>query len=176
MANNKQGVDPEVRKIIVAAGLAVGGYLILKNVWDKIGQTFGDGVPDEYEEFVKDKYTKYVEFIRDVLGPSINQANLQYDRAFYKKAADLLYDAMNGPGTNRNLVFSTLQGLNVDDMKTLYMDFGLRAPTINVYLTTIATGTRTDLIDWFIDDFAGSDLSAIMKKWKPTGLVPPNYN
>lgn len=165
------GLDPVVKDVLVYGGVALGGYYLIRKSFSWFGQTFGDAPPDEFKQFVKDKYTKYVEFIRDVLGPSINRKNLQFDRQFYKKAADVLYTAMNGAGTDDDLIFETLDGLNADDLKTIYMDFGLRAPTVDLYLTTVATGPRRDLIDWFLAEFSGSALRDIKKIWKPTHLL-----
>lgn len=169
--NNGGKIDPTIVKVALYGGGIIVGYSLLKRLLpDADG-----GVPEEYEKYLQNKYAMYVAFIRDTLGPSIKQSNLQFERYFYKQAAETLYKAMNGAGTNETVILNTLKGLNPDDLKTIYMDYGLRPPTFHTPWGDVATGDRMDLIDWFIDDMSGSTLNKVMQIWKPTHLVPQGY-
>jgi len=169
MANNKSGWKRE--DVIFGLQLLGGAVLLfqLKDLFSGAGRYLTDAPPEELQEYVKDKYTNFVDLIKAL---NINQGNLSQPRSFYKNAAETLYKAMNGIGTNERLLFDTLQGLNKDDLKTVFMDYGMRAPTVTIGLFTTAVGARKDLIQWFIDELGTSDRARMWKVWSGTGLVP----
>lgn len=170
MAKKSNGIDKDT--LLTIGAIVAGGYVLyeFRGLLKDAFRVVTDAPPAELQEYVRDKYINFVDRIKAL---NINQGNLSKPRIFYKQAAETLYNAMNGPGTAKGVIFDTVQGLNKDDLKTIYMDFGLRAPTINVLYMTYATGPRQDLISWFIDDLRGRDLQRMFDIWKGTGLVPP---
>jgi hypothetical protein len=153
--------------------LVIGGVLYLvssaKNVFSNVRNPFSDAPQDtQLQPYIKDKYTTHVDLIKAL---NINQNNLQLDRNTYKRIAQQQYDAMNGPGTNTTILFNTVKNLNADELKTVFMDYGLRAPTVTVFGYTTAVGTREDLIAWYDNDLDKKELVQMADIWRKTGLM-----
>jgi hypothetical protein len=61
-----------------------------------------------------------------------------------------LSNAMDGAGTNENLIWSALEGKTPDQLAAIYTEFG---NIVN------ENGQQGDLFDWFNDDLSGDDLN-----------------
>lgn len=165
----------ELKDLAIVIG---GGFLLFKlfPAIDKIAQIPVDllkkveevrtgGVTEENQQFLKDRYERFKDLIIAVVA-SIDQAKLKFTRDVYKRVAEGLYNAMYGAGTDEEMVFHYLDGLNSDELKTVYMDFGLRATQAD-----LLGYWRKDLIQWFIDELSGNDLTRMKTIWQPTKLM-----
>lgn len=164
MAEKK--TDTELIKTVALIG---GAFFLISKVTSAFGtikNPFGDNVPPQLVQYIKDKYTSHVDLINAL---NINQSKLNFDRNTYKRIAVQQYEAMNGPGTNEAVLFDTLKGLKPDDLKTVFMDYGLRAPTI--LNGSFATGGRKDLIQWYESELNKSELNRMADIWRTTGLM-----
>jgi hypothetical protein len=164
MAEKK--TDTELIKTVAVIGGVV--FLVSKvsSAFGSIKNPFGDNVPPQLQQYIKDKYTSHVDLINAL---NINQSKLNFHRNTYRRIAQQQYEAMNGIGTNEAVLFDTLKGLKADDLKTVFMDFGLRAPTI--FSGSFATGGRMDLIQWYQSELNKSELNKMADIWRVTGLM-----
>lgn len=73
--------------------------------------------------------------------------------------------AMRGWGTNRDLLFTSISGLNTEDLKYVYKSFGVREESLFGITTFFG-----DLFGWYSADLSASDLALMKEKWSATGL------
>lgn len=151
------------QKTLLTVGLIGGGLLIAGKIFGGISTIFSGGVPPSKQKYLKDKYTRHEDLIKAL---NINQNALSFARGIYKEIAERQYDAMLGAGTDEKILFDSLKGLNADDLKTVFMDFGLRASLLDP-----VGYTRKDLIQWYEKELGSSDLKRMADIWRPTGLM-----
>lgn len=102
----------------------------------------------------------------------VETKKLQFLPAVYKRIADQQFNAMNLPGTDEATLFNTLKGLNDEDLKQVYKEFGRRSPSTNVtnwdWLDEF--GKPSDLINWYREELNSSELERMRKIWVNTKL------
>lgn len=155
--------------LTIAGGLIV--ISTIKAAGKAIVNTFtpGSAVPDNLQQYLTDIYTDHVELIKNL---NINQKNLRFGRQVYKELALRQYNDMNGVNIgNFDDVYEPLKDLNNDELKTVFMDFGLRAPTIA--FGNIAIGDRRNLLAWYQSEFTGNNLKKLINLFSKTGLIKP---
>jgi hypothetical protein len=96
---------------------------------------------------------------------AIDQKKLTKTPVFYQNVAETLCQAMDGVGTDENMMFTALKGLNVEELKMVYKCFGSREQS--VFGMTIFTG---NLVSWFNAELAGDDLLKMANLWAPAGV------
>jgi len=147
---------------LILPSLVVGGVLLIIS---KIGSISLFGGPKKNDEkYIKDQYEQYKDIIKNL---NINLNNLSFDRNLYKSIAQDQYDGMNQLGTDEKLLFDTLKGLNKDDLKVVYMDYGLRPSTIR----NVAISGRKNLKQWYRAELGGSALKKMIGVWSKTNLI-----
>lgn len=156
-------MDKETRNTVLTVGGIGLGLLAISKMFGGLGTFLRGGVKPEDVKYVKDKYETHKDLIVNL---GINQSKLQFSRATYKKIAELQRKALVGAGTNEEILFLSLEGLNADDLKVVFMDFGLQARGAD-----FIGFTRMDLIDWYNKELSGKDLEKMRTIWKPTGLM-----
>jgi len=155
---------PKIDNDTIKTALVIGGGLLLLSSVKSLFAS-SDVVPDDLVEFVKDKYHEHVDTVK---ASNPNAANLQFDRPVYKQIAQDQYNAMEGFGTNETILFDTLDNLNGDDLKMVFMDFGLRAPGSRV--SGLWKYDRGNIFTWYNAELSGSDLEKMREVWKKSGL------
>lgn len=118
--------------------------------------------PNKQREREKDKSIENI---------PVNNNKLQFLPAVYKRIAQQQFDAMNLFGTDEKLLFDSLRGLNNDDLKQVYKEFGTRKPDLklNVPFGT-EFGDASDLFVWYRAELDNADLNKMRNIWLPTGL------
>lgn len=88
-------------------------------------------------------------------GDSNNQPSTITDQEA-KQKADTLYEAMNGMGTDEDMIFATLTGLTVADYNKVDSAFGYRS--YNTYTGTSTGGiNKYPLKTWLKEELSSSD-------------------
>lgn len=139
--------------VIIGGGVAAAWYLGLFN------QGKGDVNPD---------------------GLDIDSSKLTKPAASYESLADTIFNTMNSSptfldqtvGWENSTLLNQLKGLNPDELKQVYKDFGTRAETLPIpFLNNITIGEKHDL-GWYLKKFMTSaGYSEMSKIWAGTGLV-----
>ena len=148
--------------VLVVGALGVGLFAVSK-MFGGVGTFFRGGVKSEDVKYIKDKYQNHKDLIKAL---NIKQNKLSFNRDTYKKVADIQRKAMVGPGTDEEALFTSLGGMNGDDLKTVFMDFGLQAVQGDPF-----GFTRRDIIDWYYKELGTSDLDKMREIWKQSGLM-----
>lgn len=81
------------------------------------------------------------------------------------------FDAMQGFGTNEDILFSSLNGLNGKALQLVYQKFGLKPYLIAGYFPAWATGTPLDLFSWYRNELDTQELIKMRQVWAKSGLV-----
>jgi hypothetical protein len=81
------------------------------------------------------------------------------------------FDAMQGFGTNENILFNSLNGLNGKALQLVYQKFGLKPYLIAGYFPAWATGTNLDLFSWYRNELDTNELIQMRQVWAKSGLV-----
>ena len=107
-------------------------------------------------------------------GVIIDTSKLPGQPAKYKNIADNLYSEFNSlQVTQSSKLFKMLEGLNDNELKQVYKDFGRRCSTVNALGSNICLGEKRNLFQWFeadIDDGITGNLNKMRQRWKNTGL------
>ena len=145
-------------------GIAVAGTIAVLYLGNKLLDTasnfFTPGSKKDNEE------NKAVEDVK------VTTSKLQYLPTVYKRIAQQQYDAMNLPGTDEDTLFDTLKGLNTEDLKQVYKDYGRRSPRTNLtgseWLDEF--GSPSDLITWYREELDQEELKKMQAIWAGTQL------
>lgn len=149
----------------------ISGLVIVNKTARGLSSLFtpGGNVPEQFQPYLSDIYSDHVELIKNL---NINRDNLTLSRQQYKTLAKWMFDRMNGPNLyNFKDIYEAIENLNKDDLKVLFMDFGLRAPVI--IGTNIGYGSRKNLIEWYDDEFSGTNRKKILNSFSRSGINPP---
>lgn len=100
------------------------------------------------------------------LAKEVNRNRLTYTEGQYKAWAGMLYQAMNGAGTNTDTVNRVIGYMkNPDDWKFLQVSFGVRKST--QYFTDYS-GTLTE---WLEDELSSSEFNKIVDILRKIGVT-----
>lgn len=103
---------------------------------------------------------------------SINKRNLNNDESYYAVIADQQEKAMQYSGTNFDLLKSILKNLNSDELKLVFVKFGLRYN----YVFGISDTVPSNLLAWYRDElrdyslYGKSQIQEMQEIWDKTGL------
>lgn len=96
--------------------------------------------------------------------PDYNKTTIKKEQAAAR--ADILYQAMSGPGTSEQKIFEVLEGLkNPEDLLAVYNEFGLRPET--VFGFPVFEG---DLLGWFESELSGEELKKAKEPFESAGI------
>lgn len=100
----------------------------------------------------------------------VKSESLKRNRQAYQTIAQAMQDAMSASGTDGGTLLELHKGLNVEELKQVYKEFGIRDNKI--FGLTAMTG---NLIEWFIYECTDAYdkkmlLPELQKIWKPTRL------
>jgi len=91
---------------------------------------------------------------------------------YLKLVADSQFLAMDKYGTDEDLIFKSLEGLNAEDLKLVNKYFGKRCSRI--YLlpgVSQCISPYLNLFEWYSQELDASDLEKIKAIWFKTGLI-----
>lgn len=93
--------------------------------------------------------------------------NPSYTSQQYSKMADDLFDAMDGFGTNTNVIYNTFKLLKNDaDFIKLDTAFGVREASDNLF----GLMEQEDLTGWIKDDLSTSEIAKLNKQLANQGI------
>lgn len=106
---------------------------------------------------IKEIYSDISDSVNSRLDNPVNSNNLTYNGAWYKNAADTLFAAMSGAGTDEDTIFGVIQQLvTQDDWNELVRKYGTR--TLSRFLQGDLSGT---LQTHLRDDLSSSDIKEL---------------
>ena len=148
MADLFKGIGDFVKRNPVVVIAVVGGVLL----WDEIQSIFGK------------------EQITDV---NIDMTKVTQPKEVYQRAADNTYSELANSVlyASSDKLLSFLTGLNDEELKQVYVDFGTRADNINLQ----DIGSKHDLFWWYQNEHGTNPLfsiSDLKSRWANTGLWP----
>lgn len=80
--------------------------------------------------------------------------------------AEFLHKSFLGPGTNEEIMFKQLEGLNNEELKELFKVFGVRVEKVFGF-----EAFKSNLFGWFRAELSDKDYEKVMDIFRPTGLV-----
>tara|TARA_Y100000588_G_C14174044_1_gene890503 strand:- start:210 stop:680 length:471 start_codon:yes stop_codon:yes gene_type:complete len=102
---------------------------------------------------------------------NVNPLKLQYENEVYKNIAAEQFEAMDNTGTDEDLLFESLEGLNSEDLKAVYNAFGEKRYAVNSAPVLIPWFyPHKNLIQWYIEELDAEELAKMKQIWKGTGL------
>lgn len=113
----------ENREQILNAALIVGlvyAFSKTTQVIEKVSDWLTVDLSDDVPEWMKDEHRAKVEAL------TIDRDKLTMNLNAYKEIAQAQFDAMAGWGTNVGLLKSSLEGLNPDELRTVWVMYGIR--------------------------------------------------
>lgn len=81
------------------------------------------------------------------------------------------FDAMQGFGTDEEMLFNSLNGLNGKALQLVYQKFGLKPYLIAGYFPAWATGTPLDLFSWYRNELDTREMIKMRQVWAKSGLL-----
>lgn len=145
--------------IIVAVLLAFTG---IKKIFSKGGM-----IGKIFDTQGNDKLMKRAETLSKAAKPDIIQCSKS--EAQLKQIAGTQFQAMHRPfaglGTDEELLFKSLNGLNPEDLKAVYHFFGVQEAT--AFAVVYFKG---DLFGWYEEELSGTELDKMVKIWSVTKL------
>jgi len=100
------------------------------------------------------------------------KAKLSRSIAELSLIADLQLTYMENPGTDEKGLFNSLEGLNSEDLKEVFNQFGKKEYALGTYQGEIALiGENLNLLQWYNEELSGEDLKKMRKIWMNTGLT-----
>jgi hypothetical protein len=131
------------------------GFFLVSLLLKKVSGLFGFGSSEQDQEDIN------FQKINDSI--VINDKSLLQNKAYYKGVAEATYTAMSGLGTDEETVFAVIKGLNSEELKQVFKDFGVRSSWL------IFNG---NLAKWYKDELSSSDYSDMRVLWANTNLLP----
>jgi hypothetical protein len=125
---------------------------LIKYSWEK--ETI-----DDFKKYISgqwiDSYNKYVDVADDDISKRFGHS-LENLKDFGKENAEILFKAMDGPGTDEESIYSVFDKIKSEDyFWSVYLEFGLRQDN--------------DLIEWLFGDLNENDLYELSFKLKKIG-------
>lgn len=84
--------------------------------------------------------------------------------------ADIQESAMGDLGTNEELLFTSLEGLNADDLKEVANLFGKRNYAFGMRGGAFI-GNTLNIFEWYAAELSNRQLSKMQDIWKKTGIT-----
>lgn len=144
--------------------VAIGGFILIR-FGSKLfsGMGFMGSFSEEQKQLIEQAK-------KQADGVSWDRSKVTLTEAQLKQRADTLYQSFFGSplmslGTDEDLMWQALEGLNTEDLKAVYHYFGVR--DAKLFGFNMFTG---DLFGWFQDELSGESLKKVRKKFEPTGL------
>jgi len=110
-------------------------------------------------------------------GLNINAGNFKRPRAAYESAAETSYKIMNDSlVADDNQLLDLVRGMNRDELRQVYKDFGKRSGMIGIPLISqIKIGSEKDIFGWYTNTLSnnfvtGNHLDKMKAIWKVSGL------
>ena len=102
--------------------------------------------------FIKDKISEY----NATSGFAVQRNNLSYSISEFTSMANQLFNAMDGAGTNEDIIFSVFNKIQTkDDYNQLIKSFGVRSST------SWTSSFSGDLLAWLSDELSSSDVKKL---------------
>jgi hypothetical protein len=102
--------------------------------------------------FIIDKISEY----NATSGFNVQKENLTFSISEYNSMANQLFNAMDGAGTNEDIIFSVFNKIQTkDDYNQLIKSFGVRSST------GILSSFSGDLLTWLSDELSSSDVKKL---------------
>ena len=102
--------------------------------------------------FVIDKISEY----NATSGFNVQKENLTFSMSEYNSMANQLFNAMDGAGTNEDIIFSIFNKIETkDDYNQLIKSFGVRSST------SFMSSFSGDLLTWLSDELSSSDVKKL---------------
>jgi len=125
---------------------------LIKYSWEK--ETI-----DDFKKYISsqwiESYNKYVDVADDDISKRFGHS-LEHLKDFGKENAEILFKAMDGPGTDEEAIYNVFDKIKSEDyFWSVYLEFGLRQ--------------NSDLIEWLFDDLNENDLYELSFKLKKIG-------
>ena len=91
-------------------------------------------------------------------------------KAELKQIANAQETAMGDIGTDELTLFRTLEGLNSEDLKTVFNEFGKRNYQFGMRGGNVI-GNTLNLFEWYNSELSGKELEKMREIWKVTNLA-----
>jgi len=95
----------------------------------------------------------------------VDAGKLSFLPVTYQRIANDSWQNMNTFGAPEEPLFDYLKGLNTEDLKQVYKEFGLREPEYNTGVFTIPGSVfnydKSDLITWYQSELGKSNLDRV---------------
>lgn len=102
--------------------------------------------------FIIDKISEY----NATSGFNVQKENLTFSISEYNSMANQLFNAMDGAGTNEDIIFSVFNKIQTkDDYNQLIKSFGVRSST------SWTSSFSGDLLAWLSDELSSSDVKKL---------------
>lgn len=144
-SNTKDFIGDNWLKLLIASGVIVGGYAVYKQFFAGDKQDFDKGEPP----------------------PNI-------DMTTARTKAEQLFNAMRSPGTDEEIIYDILNGMNFNDFVMISNEFGKR-----YYDKTLGTdggwlfNDELSLHEWLLEELSNSEL-AELETYMPDVLLRNN--
>ena len=102
----------------------------------------------------------------------VSPVQLSKSKEYLEIVADSQYLAMDKYGTDEDLIFKSLEGLNAEDLKQVFKNFGKRCSRISIIPgVSNCISPYLNLFEWYNVELDTNDLDKIKAIWQKTGLI-----